>query len=175
MSYMPGESEPLDHHCLEFSLQELIFDSKNRRNVLLELRHCLFVLDQRLIDKCHLFLENEPDTSSMVYQSARSYMTDNFMRRPLFIAVHAIDLVLANPNFLREFFLVLVVFLQMTDQVKLHLAPKTLEPVFRRYFAAPSFYSRFQTFMPGSEPLQSVDAFIHAEFSQLLISASLGM
>lgn len=170
---MPGFSEPVSGHVLAFPLQELIFNPLLRRNVLLELRHCLFVLDQRLIDKCRLYLANDPDTSSMQYQSARSYMTDNFMRRPLFIAVHSIDLVLANPNFLREFFLVLVVFLQMTDQVKLHLAPKTLEPIFRRYFASPSFYSRFQTFMPGSEHLQSVDAFIHAEFSQLLIATSL--
>lgn len=170
---MPGESEPVAGHCLEHPLEELIFNSSRRRDVLLELRHCLFVLDQQLIDKCKTYLENDPDTSSMVYQSARSYMTNNFMRRPLFIAVHAVDLVLANPNFLREFFLVLVVFLQMTDQVKLHLAPKTLEPVFRRYFASPSFYDRFQTFMPGSDPLQSVDMFIHAEFSQLLIATSL--
>lgn len=170
---MPGESQPVYGHCLEFPLQELIFNSTRRREVLIELRHSLFVLDQMLIDKCRSYVKNDPDTSSMVYQSARSYMTDNFMRRPLFIAVHAIDLVLANPNFLREFFIVLVVFLQMTDQVKNHVAPKTLEPVFRRFFASPSFYSRFQTFMPGNDNLQSVDAFIHAEFSQLLIATSL--
>ena len=170
---MPGESKPVHGHCLEFPLQDLIFNTDRRREVLVELRHSLFVLDQTLIDKCRSYIENNPDTSSMVYQSARSYMTDNFMRRPLFIAVHAIDLVLANPNFLREIFIVLVDFLQMTDQVKMHVAPKTLEPVFRRFFASPSFYSRFQTFMPGNDHLQSVDAFIHAEFSQLLIASSL--
>ena len=170
MSYMPGHSTAQTDHPLEHPLQDIIFNAGLRRNVLLELRHALFVLDQDLIDKCNAFVETKPDTTTMLYQSARSYMTDNFTRRPLFIAVHAIDLVLANPNFLREFFLVLVVFLQFHDQVKRHLAPHTLEPVFRRFFSG--FYDRFRTFMPGSDPMQSVDEFIRSEFSLLLMASS---
>jgi hypothetical protein len=158
---------------MEHPLQDLVFNPVLRRAILSELRHCLFVLDKKLIDRCKLYASQCKDTTMMEYQAARSYMTDNFTRRPLFIAVHAIDLVLANPNFLREFYLVLVVMLQFRDQVKLHTAPRTLEPVFRRFFASPSFYSRFQTFMPGSDPLQSVDEFIREEFSLLLLATSL--
>jgi len=168
---MPGSHSASPANCLEHSLQDLVLIPALRRTLLQELRHCLFELDRELVDRCKAYLEGSPDEASMLYQTARSYMSEKYTRRPLYIAVHAIDTVLANPNFLREFYLILVVFVQFKDLAKKTVATHTLAPIFVRYFH--TFYSRFHTFMPGSARLQTVDAFIRSEFSLLLIATSI--
>jgi hypothetical protein len=158
------------HDVLAFSLRELILTQNRRHDILKELRHCLFVLDNKIVQKCSDYLETNPDADSMVYKTARNYLRKNFSRRPLFIAIHTIDQLLANPNFLREFYVILVVFVQFNNAAKKSVCPHTIEPVFGRYFGQPSFYPRFQTFMPNSQRIQTVDQFIRTEFSHLLVS-----
>lgn len=157
---------------LAHSLFELVLKSDLRRNVLEELRNCLYELDGKIVEKCEAYLKKaDADQTSMIYQTSRNYLRDNFSRRPLYVAIKTIDSVLANPNFLRELFIILVVFIQFKDVVKKSVAPNTTEPIFRCYFGNPAFYSRFKTFLPehGSK-MQTVDSFIREEFSLLLIA-----
>ena len=127
---------------LAHSLFELVLKSDLRRNVLEELRNCLYELDGKIVEKCEAYLKKaDADQTSMIYQTSRNYLRDNFSRRPLYVAIKTIDSVLANPNFLRELFIILVVFIQFKDVVKKSVAPNTTEPIFRCYFGNPAFFN----------------------------------
>ena len=163
-----------DNKVLDYSLFDLILNPLNRTSVINELRECLHRLDLMIVTKCQAYLADDPDTNSMVYQTARNYLRENYTRRPLYISIQTLSKVLVNPNFFKEFFIILVVFVQFKDVVKRCIAPNTIEPVFRRYFGKPSFYSRFKTFMPEGKKNQTVDNFIQSEFSLLLIALNIG-
>lgn len=174
---MPGFKDPIEQNPFLYSLAALVLEPSHRRNIVLELRYCLYLLDRQIVKKCQEFLNTSPDESSTTYQSARSYLGNNYTRRPLYVAAHALDYVLANPNFFKEFYIFLVVCIQFTDVAKKYIAPYTLEPVFRNFFKSSgsiSFYSRFQTFMPNAKIMQSVDKFIMDEFSLFLIAINRG-
>lgn len=163
-----------EKNVLAHSLFDLIINPVHRTAILHELRACLHDLDARIVTLCQTYLENNPDVNSMLYQTARNYLRENYMRRPLYISIQTLSKLLANPNFFREFFAILVIFVQFRDVVKNDVAPHTIEPVFRRYFGSPSFYSRFLTFMPDGKKNQTVDSFIHAELSHLLVAVNIG-
>jgi hypothetical protein len=169
---MPGANPSEGVNVLSHNLFDLVLSPGIRRKVMLELRHCLFELDRRIAEMSQAYLDGSPDESSMLYQTARSYLSENYTRRPLYVAAKTVDGVLDNPCFLREFYLVLVVFLQFKDVVKKYVAPNTLEPVFRRYFCAVPFYTRFNTFTPNATRMQTVDSFVREEFSLFLIAIS---
>jgi hypothetical protein len=169
---MPGANPSEGTNVLSHNLFDLVLSPEIRRKILLELRHCLFELDRRIVEISQAYLNDNPDESSMRYQTSRSYLSENYSRRPLFVAAKTVDGVLENPCFLREFYLVLVVFLQFKDVVKKYVAPNTLEPVFRRYFCAVPFYTRFITFTPNATRMQTVDSFVREEFSLFLIAIS---
>lgn len=163
-----------DKSVLEHSLFDLILNPSQRTKIIHEFRNCLHELDARIVIKCQEYLSNNPDVNSMIYQTARNYLRDNYMRRPLYVSVQTLSKLLANPNFFREFFTILVVFVQFRDVAKQDVAPHTIEPVFRRYFSNPNFYSRFLTFMPDGKKNQTVDSFIYAELSHLLVALNIG-
>jgi hypothetical protein len=158
------------NYVLRAPLHEIILNAAQRRLIILELKKCLHELDDLIAKKCHEYLSQSPDVQSMLYQTAKSYLRENSMRRPLHTSLQTLNVVLANPNFLREFYIILVIFIQFKDVVKKDIAPHTLEPVFRRYFGSPSFYSRFKTFMPNGKNIKTVHDFIQTEFSHFLIS-----
>lgn len=172
--YMPGTHQAGETEFVH-PLQDLIFTPKYRRGLLLELRHTLFSLDKQIVDKCNVYLA-QPDTGSMLHQNVLTYMQGNHTRRPMFVAVCILDKVLSNPNFLQEFYILLVIFLQFTDIAKKEVAKHTLEPIFTRFFYCnPNFYSRFKTFVPGALPMQTVNQFIRNEMSLLLVATSVLM
>ena len=154
-------------------LSDLILSHTSRRIILRELHSTLTELDREIEKRCNDYLSDpsKMDESSMLYQTARNYASANLSRRPLIVALKTIEAVLGNPNFLREYYIILVIFVQFKDVVKSHVAPHTLEPVFRRYFN--DFYFRFQTFTPGSKKMQTAEQFIQAEFSLLLTAISI--
>ena len=163
-----------DVNVLSHSLFELILNPYRRTAILHELKNCLKIIDEHIVKKSNAYLDNDPDVHSMVYQTARNYLRNNYTRRPLYVAIQSISSLIANPNFFREFYVLLTIFVQFKDVVKKDVAPHTTEPVFRQYFGRPDFYSRFKTFMPEGEKLQTVNAFIQTELSLLLIALNIG-
>lgn len=154
------------------SLENLILDPIQRRNLLLELKRAILLLDREIVDICTEYLKN-PDEESMIFRAASTYLRENITRRPLFVVAHTLSKVLANPNFLQEFYLILMIFVQFKDIAKEMVAPFTLQPIYLRFFSG--FYARFSTFVPGASKLQTADDFIRNEFMLLLtcISTSL--
>jgi hypothetical protein len=170
-NYIPGSSEK-GEEIFGTSLENLILDPNHRRNILLELRRFVLLLDKEIVDLSHEYL-NAPDEESMIFRAASTYLRENMTRRPLFVVAHTLSTVLANPNFLQEFYLILMIFVQFKDVAKEMVAPFTLKPIYLRFFNG--FYHRFTTFVPGASKLQTVDDFIRNEFMLLLtcISTSL--
>lgn len=158
-----------DLNPLMHGLSPLILDPKNRRAVLIELRHTLLAIDKQIVDQSKTYL-NGIDISSMAYQTVRTYLSSNECRNPIYIAIHTIDSVLKTPNFMKEFYIILVIFVQFKNVVKKYIAPLTPEPIFSKYFNYVSFYSRFTTIMPNNKNMQTVTEFIHNEFSLFLTS-----
>jgi len=156
-------------NALLHGLSPLILDAKKRRAVLIELRETLIAIDQEIVEQSKTYLK-EIDISSMAYQTVRTYLSSNECRNPLYIAINTIDTVLKAPNFMKEFYIILVIFVQFKDVVKKYIAPLTPEPVFSKYFNFVSFYSRFITIMPNNKNMQTVTEFIHNEFSLFLTS-----
>ena len=154
------------------SLEQLVFDGGLRQNAVRALRNYLIDLDRAIVDACHHYKETNTDTESITYQNAQGYLRDSIRRRPLYIAIHALEKLLVNPNFFREYFILLVILLQFKDIAKTYVAPHTLQPVFARYFGNPGFYTRVHSFLPGPKFRHNANEFIQSEFSQFLVCVS---
>lgn len=168
--YIPAGKYELDFTSVfSHPLQNLVLDTKLRNNALRALRNYLIDLDRAIVNACYAFIATSTDEASITHKNAHGYLQDSIVRRPLYIAIHALEELLVNPNFLREFFILLLIFVQFENIAKKYVAPHTLQPVFMRYFGHPGFYSRFHAFQPGTAFRHSANQFVFEEFSHFLV------
>ena len=174
--YMPGRPVwSSSTTCLNHSLDDLILKPDLRRILLQELLHTLYVLDEMLVDKGKQYLEIHHDTQkSGLYADVKKYITDSPTIRPFSVAAFYVQSVLNEPNFLREFFLVLMILTQFEN---LHLIVRsyTHPLLYNHYFQCTDYlmYERLKTLVPGNiEPLKTPDNFIRDELAFFLVCLS---
>lgn len=152
--------------CIDDNLVNLVLQPLRRREIVAELLRCVYELDARLVERCKAYLEENPTSPSALLQMAFSYVNDLPKRRPLHVAAHYIQSVLAKPIFLQEFYLVLLVISQF-EGLHQHIAKHTPPDLYLRYFQHVDYplYERLKTFVTGNEGrLQSVHQFMESEF-----------
>lgn len=185
----PREHAPIDQttpSITHISLDGLLLDPRARRRALQELLECLYIVDEHLSRLCNEHLQcqdSDAECTSTQHDVAVARAETSMSFRSIVTSISIVQDVLVHPNFLKEFYLILVMFRMFDHFVDEAICPCTFEPVMARFFGdihnpqrQPHLYGRFETIIPSDyRPLTSAHEFTMDQFLLFWVAHSLTM